>query len=97
MIELIAFSDHIDDFSKINTSIVACSVESPLAHLKWFGYFVFNFQFRLVFVRLSTPQKEGGIRGLQIPLIADKSMAIAKKYGVLNEEEGIAYRFVFNN
>jgi alkyl hydroperoxide reductase subunit AhpC len=29
--------------------------------------------------------------------MADKSMAIAKKFGVLNEEEGIAYRFVLNN
>jgi alkyl hydroperoxide reductase subunit AhpC len=38
--------------------------------------------------------KEGGIRGLQIPLIADKTMAITKKYGVLKEDEGIPYRYV---
>jgi peroxiredoxin (alkyl hydroperoxide reductase subunit C) len=43
------------------------------------------------------PHKEGGIRGLRIPLIADKSMAVTKNYGVLNEEEGIAYRFVLNS
>jgi len=40
------------------------------------------------------PQKEGGIRGVRIPFIADKSMQITKKFGVLNEDEGIAYRFV---
>ena len=38
------------------------------------------------------PHRDGGIRGLRIPLIADKSMAIAKTFGILNEEEGIAYR-----
>jgi alkyl hydroperoxide reductase subunit AhpC len=47
--------------------------------------------------RLSIPHKEGGIRGLRIPLIADKSMTVTNKYGVLNEEEGIAYRFVSNS
>ena len=40
------------------------------------------------------PHRDGGIRGLQIPLIADKSMSITKAYGVLNEEEGIPYRYV---
>lgn len=40
------------------------------------------------------PHKQGGIRGLKYPLIADKSMAIAKSYGVLNAEEGTPYRFV---
>jgi peroxiredoxin (alkyl hydroperoxide reductase subunit C) len=41
------------------------------------------------------PQKDGGIRGVRIPLIADKSMKITKDFGVLNEDEGIAYRFIF--
>lgn len=44
--------------------------------------------------RLSIPHRDGGIRGIQFPLIADKTMAIAKDYGVLNDEEGIAYRYV---
>ncbi len=35
LLELIAFSDHVDDFAKLNTSIVACSAESHLTHLKW--------------------------------------------------------------
>ena len=43
------------------------------------------------------PHREGGIRGLNFPLIADKSMAVAKKYGILNEEEGIASRFVLTH
>ncbi|CAF2434393.1 unnamed protein product [Rotaria sp. Silwood2] len=44
---------------------------------------------------LNMPHKEDGIRGLRIPLIADKSMAITSKYGVLDEERGIAYRGLF--
>jgi alkyl hydroperoxide reductase subunit AhpC len=58
---------------------------------------ILDFHFSISrFDRLSIPHKAGGIRGVQIPLIADKSMAVTKQYGVLNEEEGIAYRFVFS-
>ena len=46
--------------------------------------------------RLSIPHRDGGIRGVQLPLIADKTMTIARDYGVLNAEEGIAYRYVSN-
>lgn len=38
------------------------------------------------------PYEQGGIHGLRIPLIADKTMEITKKFGVLNDEEGTAYR-----
>ncbi|CAF4266585.1 unnamed protein product, partial [Rotaria sp. Silwood2] len=77
--ELIAFSDHLNEFQKINANVIACSTDSHFSHLKW----------------LNMPHKEDGIRGLRIPLIADKSMAITSKYGVLDEERGIAYRGLF--
>ncbi|CAF0816521.1 unnamed protein product [Rotaria sordida] len=77
--ELIAFSDHLNDFQKINTHVIGCATESHYSHLKW----------------LNMTHKEGGIRGLRIPLIADKSMTIAKKYGVLDEKLGIAHRALF--
>ena len=35
-VELIAFSDHCEIFTKLNTTIIACSIESHLTHLKWF-------------------------------------------------------------
>ena len=44
--------------------------------------------------RLSIPHRDGGVRDLRIPLIADKNMEITKKFGVLNEDEGTAYRYV---
>ncbi|CAF3445645.1 unnamed protein product [Rotaria sp. Silwood1] len=78
--ELIAFSDRSNEFQKINANVIACSTDSHHSHLKW----------------LNMRHNEGGIRGLRIPLIADKSMGIAKKYGILDEELGIAHRFVLN-
>ncbi|CAF1271358.1 unnamed protein product [Adineta steineri] len=77
--ELIAFSDHIKEFDKINANIVGCSIESHYNQLHW----------------LSMTHEQGGIRGIRIPLIADKSMNITKAYGVLNEQEGICYRAMF--
>ncbi|CAF0906413.1 unnamed protein product [Rotaria sp. Silwood1] len=77
--ELIAFSDRSNEFQKINANVIACSTDSHHSHLKW----------------LNMRHNEGGIRGLRIPLIADKSMAIAKKYGILDEELGIAHRAMF--
>lgn len=77
--ELVAFSDKLNAFAALNTSIVACATESHFAHLKW----------------LDIPHSEGGIRGIRLPLLADKSMSIARAFGVLNEEEGFAYRAMF--
>ena len=34
--EIIAFSDRIDEFKKINTEVVACSVDSVFTHLAWY-------------------------------------------------------------
>jgi alkyl hydroperoxide reductase subunit AhpC len=96
LLELIAFSNSINEFHELNTTVLACSVDSHLSHLKW-SYIHFS-QLRLrIFIspRLSMPHKDGGIRGVHIPLIADKSMTISKQYGVLDEETGVPYRFVF--
>lgn len=96
---MIAFSDHARQFRDLNTEVIGCSVESYFSHLKWFVILLNKrtFSFRPFLFRLSIPHREGGIRGLKIPLIADKSMAITERYGVLNDDEGIAYRFVDND
>lgn len=77
--EITAFSDRLDEFSQQNTTILACSTDSQYTHLAW----------------MRTPRSAGGLGGSKIPLLADKSMAIAKKYGVLNEKTGIAFRGLF--
>lgn len=40
----------------------------------------------------SVPRKEGGINGINFPLLSDPTHAISRAYGVLKEDEGIAYR-----
>lgn len=90
--EIIAFQDKMVEFEKRNVAIVGCSVDSEFSHWKW----------------LQTEKKDGGIKGVKYPLVADQSMTIAENYDVLagsydyNEEgeivfEGIpqAYRGLF--
>ncbi len=77
--ELIAFSEAEQKFQERNCQILACSVDSLFSHLKW----------------TQTPRKEGGIGDIRYPIIADMNKTIARDYGVLLEEEGIALRGLF--
>lgn len=77
--EIIAFSDRVQEFRKIGCEVVACSTDSHFSHLAW----------------INTPRKEGGLGTMKIPLLADKSMEVAKAYGVLKDDEGIAFRGLF--
>ena len=68
--EIIAFQDKMDEFEKRNVAVVGCSVDSEFSHWKW----------------LQTEKKDGGIKGVKYPLVADLSKAIAENYGVLAGE-----------
>lgn len=65
--ELIAFSEEISKFKALNTEIIGVSADSHFTHLAW----------------LKTDRENGGIKGLQFPLLADFSKTIASSYGVL--------------
>ncbi|XP_062612310.1 peroxiredoxin prdx-2-like [Saccostrea cucullata] len=77
--EIIAFSDRVEEFRSINCEVVACSTDSVFSHLAW----------------INTPRKQGGLGEMKIPLLADKNMEISKAYGVLKEDDGIAFRGLF--
>ena len=90
--EIIAFQDKLAEFDTKDVAIVGCSVDSEFAHWKW----------------LQTERKEGGINGVQYPLVADSSKTISENYDVLAgsynyNEEGeavftgspVAYRGLF--
>lgn len=77
--ELHAFQEKLESFEVRNTQLMACSVDSAFTHLAW----------------LNIPKSKGGIKGVEYPLIADLNKSIARDYGVLNEQEGIAYRGLF--
>uniref|UniRef100_A0A0B7AAB0 Thioredoxin peroxidase n=1 Tax=Arion vulgaris TaxID=1028688 RepID=A0A0B7AAB0_9EUPU len=77
--EIIAFSDKSDEFRAVDCEILACSTDSVYSHLAW----------------VNTPRKMGGLGPMKIPLIADKTVDISKKYGCLKEDEGIAFRALY--
>jgi len=77
--EILAFNDRLDEFRKINTEVVACSVDSHFTHLAW----------------INSPRKEGGLGPLKIPLLSDLTHNIAKDYGVYLEDLGHALRGLF--
>jgi peroxiredoxin (alkyl hydroperoxide reductase subunit C) len=65
--EIIAFQDKIAEFEKRNVAVIGCSVDSEFAHWKW----------------LQTERKDGGIKGVKYPLVADSSKIISENYDVL--------------
>lgn len=77
--EILAFVDALDEFKKRNTEVIGVSVDSKFTHRAW----------------ANTPREEGGITGLNYPLVSDLNKSIARDYGVLLEGPGIALRGLF--
>ncbi len=71
--EIIAFQNKIAEFEKRNVQVVGCSIDSEFSHLAW----------------LNTELKDGGIKGVKYPLVADLTKTIAENYGVLAGEYDI--------
>jgi peroxiredoxin (alkyl hydroperoxide reductase subunit C) len=71
--EIIAFQRKMEEFDKRNVAVVGCSVDSGFSHWKW----------------LQTEPREGGIKGVKYPLVADNAMTISENYGVLAGEYDI--------
>ena len=91
--ELVTLSDHIGEFRKLSTQILAVSIDSPFSHLQ----------------SLLLSRKKGGLANLKFPLISDLNQTIAKNYKLLTEEglalpaifildkEGIIQYYTVNN
>lgn len=77
--EILAFTDRLEEFKKRNTEVVGVSVDSQFTHSAW----------------AQVDRSEGGIKGVNYPLLADLSKSIARDYGVLLEDAGIALRGLF--
>ncbi|CAG9798974.1 unnamed protein product [Chironomus riparius] len=77
--EILAFSDRIEDFRKINVEVIAASVDSHFTHLAW----------------TKTPRNQGGLGEINIPLVSDLSHTISKDYGVYLEGLGHTLRGLF--
>ena len=77
--EILAFTDRIEDFRKRNTEVIGVSVDSHFTHHAW----------------AQVDRKDGGIKGINYPLVSDLSKNISRSFGVLLEEPGIALRGLF--
>lgn len=77
--EILAFNKRLDDFKARNCEVIGVSVDSKFTHLAW----------------KNTPLDQGGIGNIQYPLVADLKKEIAKDYGVLFENAGVALRGLF--
>jgi peroxiredoxin (alkyl hydroperoxide reductase subunit C) len=65
--EILAFQERIKEFEERNVQVVGCSVDSAFSHWKW----------------LQTELKDGGIKSVKYPLVADLSKTISENYDVL--------------
>uniref|UniRef100_A0A2M4A940 thioredoxin-dependent peroxiredoxin n=2 Tax=Anopheles triannulatus TaxID=58253 RepID=A0A2M4A940_9DIPT len=77
--EILAFSDRVEEFRKLNTEVIAASIDSHFTHLAW----------------INTPRKEGGLGKINIPLVSDITHSIAKDYGVFLDDLGHTLRGLF--
>ena len=77
--EITALSDRLDEFIDLDADILGASTDSVYSHRVWMGM----------------GRDRQGIEGLHFPLLSDKTGRIARAYGVLLEEEGVALRGLF--
>lgn len=68
--ELHAFQDQLAEFEKRNVAVVACSTDTEQSHWGW----------------LQMEKKQGGIKGITYPIVADTTKTISTNYGVLAGE-----------
>jgi len=77
--EILAFADNLAEFQKRNTEVIGVSIDSKFSHRAW----------------AQVPREEGGIKGVNFPLVADIKKRIARDYGVLLKDLGFALRGLF--
>jgi len=77
--EILAYSERADEIRQAGAEVIGISCDSAFTHLAY----------------VKTDKVNGGLGPVNIPLVADKTMAISKAYGVLKEDEGISFRGLF--
>ncbi|KIL35928.1 thioredoxin peroxidase [Cohnella kolymensis] len=77
--EITALSEAYDEFKKMDAEVLGVSVDSKHSHRAW----------------INTPRNDNGLGQLNFPLASDITKQVARDYGVLIEEEGVALRGLF--
>merc|ERR1719461_405846 len=65
--EICAFSDNVEKFKALKCQVLGCSVDSEYTHVAW----------------CNTARNKGGLGPMEIPLIADLTRGLCKKYDCL--------------
>ncbi|MCC2684230.1 MAG: thioredoxin peroxidase [Paenibacillaceae bacterium] len=77
--EITALSQAANEFKRLETEVLGVSIDSVHTHRAW----------------INTPVEHNGLGKLNFPLAADLTKSVARDYGVLIEEEGVALRGLF--
>src|SRR5215470_9798320 len=77
--EILAYSNRAPLFADRGATVVAVSVDSAYSHYAW----------------RNTDPADGGLGPVKFPLVSDLTKTIARDYGVLIEDQGVALRGTF--
>ena len=78
--EVLNFSKNAEEFNARNCQVLGISVDSKFAHKAW----------------VESKFEDGGLGGsLNFPLLSDLNKNVARDYGVLFEDAGVAFRGLF--
>jgi len=77
--EILAYSNRAPLFADRGVKVVAVSVDSAYSHYAW----------------RNTDPANGGLGPVKFPLVSDLTKTIARDYGVLIEDQGVALRGTF--
>lgn len=77
--EVTGFSDRLSEFHDLGAEVIAVSTDSVYSHRAW----------------VETPREKNGVADLKYPLGSDITKQVARDYGVLIENKGIALRGLF--
>lgn len=77
--EITGYSKRVEEFKKLGADLLAVSIDSEHSHKAW--------------INLET--EKGGLGKINFPIASDITKNVARDYGVLIEEEGIALRGLF--
>lgn len=77
--EILAHDHRVAKFEEQGCKVIGVSIDSQFTHLAW----------------KNTPTDKGGLGQVKFPMVADVTKSIARDYGVLIEDAGVALRGSF--
>lgn len=77
--ELFAFQEAVGEFGKRNCLVLGASCDTNEVHFAW----------------LSTPKEEGGIEGVEYPILSDTFRKLAGELNITDVEDNVSYRATY--